>query len=171
MKKFICILIINSLCLTLIACKNDNFIIQPEQVKEENNEQIMVYLFGEVKYPGLYNVDENTRVYEVIKMAGGFTEYAKIDNLNLARPVNNNEMIVIERVSGRSNNDTNEKLININKATIEELMKLKGIGETRAKAIVNYRNEFGYFSKIDDLLNVKGITENIFNEIKNKITI
>lgn len=170
MKKFICILIINSLCLTLIACKEDNFTINQNEI-EETNEQIMVYLFGEVNYPGLYNVDENTRMYEIIKMAGGFTKYAKIDNLNLARPVNNNEMIIIERISDNNSSDINEKLININKATAEELMKLKGIGETKAKSIVNYRNEFGPFSKIDDLLKVKGITENIFNEIKNQITI
>lgn len=162
MKKVIFILFL----LLLTSCKENDIINYEKTEIIPQESQITVYLYGEVKYPGLYNLDENSRLYELINLAGGFTSNAKIDNLNLARIITNNEMIIIEQIQNQNNN-----LININKATKEELMTLKGIGESKAKAIIAYRLEFGNFQKIDDLLKVKGIGESIYNEIKNQITI
>lgn len=162
MKKTILILFL----LLLTSCKENNIIDYQKTEIIPQESQITVYLYGEVKYPGLYNLDENSRLYELINLAGGFTNNAKIDNLNLARIITNNEMIIIEQIQNQDNN-----LININKATKEELMTLKGIGESKAKEIIAYRLEFGNFQKIEDLLKVKGINESLYNEIKNQITI
>lgn len=162
MKKTILILFL----LLLTSCKENNIIDYQKTEIIPQESQITVYLYGEVKYPGLYNLDENSRLYELINLAGGFTSNAKIDNLNLARIITNNEMIIIEQMQNQDNN-----LININKATKEELMTLKGIGESKAKEIIAYRLEFGNFQKIEDLLKVKGISESLYNEIKNQITI
>lgn len=162
MKKTILILFL----LLLTSCKENNIIDYQKTEIIPQESQITVYLYGEVKYPGLYNLDENSRLYELINLAGGFTSNAKIDNLNLARIITNNEMIIIEQIQNQDNN-----LININKATKEELMTLKGIGESKAKEIIAYRLEFGNFQKIEDLLKVKGINESLYNEIKNQITI
>lgn len=162
MKKTILILFL----LLLTSCKENNIIDYQKTEIIPQESQITVYLYGEVKYPGLYNLDENSRLYELINLAGGFTSNAKIDNLNLARIITNNEMIIIEQIQNQDNN-----LININKATKEELMTLKGIGESKAKEIIAYRLEFGNFQKIEDLLKVKGISESLYNEIKNQITI
>lgn len=162
MKKTILILFL----LLLTSCKENNIIDYQKTEIIPQESQITVYLYGEVKYPGLYNLDENSRLYELINLAGGFTNNAKIDNLNLARIITNNEMIIIEQIQNQDNN-----LININKATKEELMTLKGIGESKAKEIIAYRLEFGNFQKIEDLLKVKGISESLYNEIKNQITI
>lgn len=155
------------LLLFLTSC-DDNIINDYEKTEIiPSSNQITVYLYGEVKYPGLYNIEENSHLYELINLAGGFTQNAKIDNINLARIITNNEMIIIEKLSISNENN----LININTGTVDDLMKLKGIGETKALAIVNYRLENGQFKKIEDLLNVKGISKSLFDEIKDKITI
>lgn len=153
--------------LLLCSCK-ENIItdFEKEEITFPLN-QITVYLYGEVKYPGLYSIDENTNLYELINLAGGFTNNANIDNINLARIISNNEMIIIEKKSTINKNN----LININTATKEELMKIKGIGESKANEIIKYRTNYGNFKNIDDLLKVKGISKTLFDEIKNQITI
>lgn len=174
LKTIYFLLLISYLASHLISCSKDEFIKEEASSEPKIYEQIIVYLYGEVKYPGLYNVDENTRVYELIEMAGGFTKNAKIGNLNLARILNNNEMIIVDKkeetTGDNEGNDKNQK-ININQADKTELMKLKGIGESKAEAIIDYRNKYGYFTKLEDLLKVKGISEKILNAIKDQVTI
>ena len=83
------------------------------------------------------------------------------------------ETIVVDREIC-TNNDTNnvvDDIISINNASVEELMKLDGIGESKAKAIVEYRNTNGAFSKIEDIMNVSGIGQKAFDAIKDKITV
>lgn len=164
-KKYLFILLI--IILTLFSCSDNPIINESSETKEEQNEQITVYICGEVKYPGIYNIDDKSRLYDLINLAGGFTKDAKINEINLARFLNNNEMIIIEKV----NENNQSKQININQATKEELMRLKGIGESKAIAIINYRKEVGMFTNISDLLKVKGISETIYNEIKDQITV
>lgn len=163
------IFLVMIICLlgSVTSCSDNSAIYEEESGNISEPTQITVYLYGEVKYPGLYNITENTRLYDLIIKAGGFTEDANLNNLNLARMVNNNEMIIIEKQESKQESN----YININLATKEELMTLKGIGEAKAAAIITYRNEVGYFQDIRDLLKVKGISESVFNEIKNQITV
>lgn len=149
---------------------------------------VYVYVTGQVKNPGVYQVNENARLYEVIDLAGGFTKKAAENALNLAEKVCDGQHIVVmskseynemgqndaqtthnKEVSG-SDETAEADLVNINTATKEELMTLPGIGESKAVAIVNYREENGAFSSIQDIMQVSGIKEAAFSQIKDLIT-
>lgn len=147
---------------------------------ETNEENIYVYVLGAVHRPGVIEVSENSRVFEVIEHAGGTTNLADLDKINLASIVQDEEKIIIPfLVSGDSTENINEKyynssktsLININSAEQSELEKLAGIGESTAKKIIEFRRENGRFKEIDDIMNVSGIGESKFNAIKNDITV
>ena len=158
----------------------------PAKEVEEASKKYPIYITGEIKNPGIYHVKENTYVYEVIEMAGGFTEEAAKTYINLAAKVNleshiyvpninDNEIEVLSNFSNNSytglgNNTSKNSLININKASLEELKTLPGIGQAMAERIINYRKESGDFKSIEELMNISGIKENKFNSIKDLIT-
>ncbi len=145
----------------------------------KNVKTIFVYVSGEVRNPGVYELSEDSRVFEAIEMAGGFTGDADSDSLNLAGNLHDGDHIHVgkpgESVSSQSgmNGTSSEKegLININTATSEELESLSGIGPAKAAAIIAYREEHGAFKKITDLLKVPGIGEKLYEMIKNRITV
>ena len=145
-----------------------------------------------INNPGVYEVDSNLRVNDVIELAGGLKEGADTSNINLAKLVSDEMTIIIystEEVLEKfkrevcicncpyiqndacinSNNDDN--LININTAGIEELTTLTGIGDVKAEAIIKYRSEVGKFKTKEELLNVEGIGEALFEKIKDNITV
>lgn len=128
-------------------------------------EYIHVEIKGSVKYPGVYEVKNDTIMMDLIDLAGGTLFNANLDNINLASKLVDNQLIIIPSITEVST------LININKASIEELMTLEGIGESKAEAIIKYRNEVGLFTSIDEVKNVKGIGESLFEKIKAYITI
>ncbi len=168
------------------------------------NKEVYVQLCGAVKAPGVYKISSASRVFEAIELAGGATEEADVDSVNLARPVADEMKIYVptkEEVEN-SNGDYfweyNDKtfeneasdsedfynnsdggdsygkddgLININEATKEKLMELPGIGEAKAEAIINYREENGSFNDISDIMNISGIKEAAFDKIKDLIKI
>ena len=166
-----------------------------EETKEEN---ITVDVKGEVNKPGVYKLPVGSRVIDAIKISGGTTKKADTSLLNLSKILTDENVIIVynkysqqtvkyvEKECNCSNNDgcinnnnvvgndsessTNEK-ISINKATKEELMKLSGIGESKALDIINYRNENGLFKSIEDLKQISGIGEKLFEKIKDQITI
>lgn len=113
-------------------------------------------------------------INDVIELAGGLTYQADISKINLVEIINDNKKIVISRVT---NNETKEEpkkednKININTCTKSDLMKLSGIGSTKAQAIINYRDKNGKFKKIEDLLKVNGIGEALLLQIKEYITV
>ena len=140
-----------------------------------------VYVTGAVKYPGVYEVPSDTRVFQVIDKAGGFSEGADIESLNLASTVQDGSVIRVNDVSRKAGNDAlndisdgamaGNGLININTASLAELTGINGIGESRAQAIIAYREENGYFSTIEDIKKVSGIKDGLFNKIKDQITV
>ena len=143
---------------------------------EKNEEKLFcVYVCGQVQAPGIYMVSEGSRLYEVFIQAGGFTEEAATDYWNQARLLKDGEMIYVpskEEVKNHSlegesgyQTDSSDK-VNINTASKEELMSLPGIGETKALAILAYRQEHGAFSTIEELKEVEGIKEAVFAKIK-----
>ena len=162
------------------------------ETKASAEAQIYVYVCGAVNAPGVYQLPENSRVFAAIDAAGGLREDAETRSLNLAEWLEDGMQITVytsEEVAGgeaasisggkgtstgtaseNSGQDTSGK-VNINTATVEELMTLSGIGESRAADIIAYRNEHGAFSDIQEITNVSGIGEKSFAKIKDQITV
>ena len=132
--------------------------------------KIYVYVSGCVASPGVYIMPEGSRVYDAVNAAGGVTEEGDESRINLVNIISDGERITVPFSAEYSEDsgDTN-KLININRASVSELTALPGIGETRAKAIVSYRDKHGTYSKIQDIMKVSGIKEGTFEKIKDYI--
>ena len=184
----------------------DNQVVINEVEKVEvdlKDDLVYVDIKGAVKKPGVYKINSDKKIIDVITIAGGLMENANTDNINLSKKVTDEMVIIIytnEEVKnsnivdtvikvidkecvcpniqndGCINTEINDSItnvnniININTATLEELMSINGLGEAKAKAIIKYREENGYFKIIDDLLNVSGIGEALFEKIKEYIT-
>ena len=145
--------------------------------------QIYVYICGAVNNPDVYQADEGSRLFELIEMAGGFTPEADRASLNLARSVTDGEQIRVlteeEAAQGMtlvSENATmrtaaDNGLVNINTASLAELTSVSGIGESRAQAIIDYREKNGGFQSVEDIKKVDGIKDGLFSKIKDYITI
>lgn len=149
-----------------------------------------------MKSPGVYELTSDSRLYEAIQMAGGFTDEAAGEALNQAEKIEDGSRIYVptkeEAKAGTENNGTfvqnadNEKTdatkstdagstadgkVDINTAGKDELMTLSGIGEAKADAIIRYRDEHGKFQKIEDLMEVEGIKDGVFQKVKDQIKI
>lgn len=184
----------------------DNQVVINEVEKVEvdlKDDLVYVDIKGAVKKPGVYKINSDKKIIDVITIAGGLMENANTDNINLSKKVTDEMVIIIytdEEVKnsnivdtvikvidkecvcpniqndGCINTEINDSItnvnniININTASLEELMSINGLGEAKAKAIIKYREENGYFKIIDDLLNVSGIGEALFEKIKEYIT-
>ena len=167
----------------------DETITTKEVVKEEG---FYVDIKGAVKKPGVYQVTADMIVNDLIKLAGGLNKNAYTKNINLASKLKEGMVVYIYNKS-EINNTTNkivnditcttevikydEKttteasgLININTASKDALMTLTGIGESKAIAIIEYRNKTP-FNTIEDIMNVSGIGESAFAKIKSNITV
>ncbi len=140
---------------------------------------ICVHVTGYVHNPGVYQLREGSRVYEAVEIAGGFTDEADTEFLNLASVLQDGQQIHVysksESVTAQTTyyssgtDASGNVLININTASKEQLMTLPGIGESRADSIIDYREENGGFSSIEDIMNVSGIKEAAFKKIKDYI--
>lgn len=147
-------------------------------LNEESNNFICVHITGYVVNPGVYDVAKGARIYEVVRLAGGFLPEADESYLNLAAVVVDGQKIQVlskeEAATAKpfvspSESETSTKLININTATKEELMQLPGIGESRALSIISYREKNGGFKEISDIMKISGIKEAAFDKIKDYI--
>ena len=151
-----------------------------ENINEEKN-KIIIHIAGEVNNPGIVKLKENARIADAIEEAGGITNEADLNEVNLAYILLDGQKIYIPNKNDKQEkiiventeeiNNTNIKKININTATIEELQKLPGVGESMAKKIIAYRIQNGKFTKIEDIKNVNGIGEAKFNNIKEFIIV
>ncbi|MDT7944282.1 MAG: helix-hairpin-helix domain-containing protein [Dehalococcoidia bacterium] len=128
---------------------------------------VRVYVVGSVRQPGVYALWEGARWMDALEAAGGPTEDADLEAVNLARRVRDEDLIVIPRrgQEGRS------ALVNINTASARELEALPGIGPVRAEAIVRSRQEEGPFQSIDDLVTRMLIPRSVLEDIKDKVTV
>lgn len=160
-----------------------------EEDKEESGEEpgsIFVYVCGQVAAPGVYELPGDARVYQAIEMAGGTLEGASPESLNLAQQAEDGQKIYVpteeEAQTGAALQDTMGGAqdtasdqaagkVNLNTAGLEELMTLTGIGQTRAEAILAYREEEGDFRSPEDIMNVEGIKEGIYEKLKDEITV
>lgn len=139
-------------------------------------EQVAVYVCGAVAEPGVYYLPADSIKQDALDAAGGFIEGAVTTYVNLAEKVSDGEQIYFPFVDELSDSysplgERNDGKININQATVEELMTLPGIGENKAKAIITYREEYGAFQTIEDITNIPGIKEGIYDNIKDYIVV
>lgn len=178
----------------LTSCNNDSDINLGKSQTETNEtldnettesistiqveEYVTVFISGCVNKPDVYTLKKGAIVKDVLDMAGGFSESACRDYVNLAKELEGGEHIIIPDIEAVKNSEvlipegekTENSLVNINTATKEELMNLPGIGERKAEAIIEYRNN-SKFVAIEDIMNITGIKEAAFNKIKDKICI
>ena len=163
----------------------------PEAESEEREadvaQTLVVYVCGAVNQPGIYELSTDGRLYEAITLAGGFSADADPAYHNLARTVSDGERIYIlsvaetklltteQKVTGEEGETAVSKngtvLINLNTATAEQLTSLPGIGEAKAAAILEYRKKVGRFTDTEEIMNVNGIGEAMYEKIKDKITV
>lgn len=158
-------------------------LIETSEKSEEQEEKIIIYITGEVINEGVYELKEGSRIANAIEAAGGTKETANLKNVNLAYELEDGEKIYIPNINeeaeeiiqdentGIINEENKEAIININKADTEELQELSGIGESTAKSIIKYREENGKFNTIEDIMNVPGIGESKFENIKEQIKV
>ncbi len=145
--------------------------------EEKNDTKIAVYITGQINKPGVYYIKEGSRLDDLVKEAGGLTNDANIDNINLAKKLSDGEKIHIYMIGEEIKEDTENNTtydngkVNINTANSEKLQTLTGIGKATATKIIDYRNEHGNFKNIEELKNVSGIGDSKFNSIKNDICI
>ncbi|MDO4976396.1 MAG: helix-hairpin-helix domain-containing protein [Eubacteriales bacterium] len=192
-KKASFMLLFLGIFLSLTSCKasflsdlsaaEDTFEIRRESkasVSEEKStlaKNVYVHVCGCVKKPGLYAFYEGERIDAAIRAAGGFTKKADEQSVNLAEVLLDGTQIYVRSMQtdgsgkGQPAMDSGEQKININVADQAQLMTLNGIGEGRALAILSYREEKGSFSNIEEIKNVSGIGEAIYDRIKNTITV
>lgn len=148
-----------------------------EEMTTNSSSKYYVYVCGEVLNPGVYELDSNQRVIDAIKLAGGTLEDANLEALNLATLVKDGEKIYIPSINdlefetNPSGAASVSSKININTATKDQLMTLPGIGESRALAIIAYRDDKGKFISIEDIKNVSGIKDAAYNKIKDLICV
>lgn len=141
--------------------------------------QILVHVCGEVKNPGVYGFSPGSRVIDAVEAAGGFTKKADPESLNLAEELADASKIRVlsvdesdkKEAAGGDGAQPGDGRVDLNTATLEELMSLPGIGQKRAEAILALRQEKGVFQKTEDLLDAEGIKEGIFRKIKDLIKV
>lgn len=196
-KKIGCVLLTSLPLLVFLACgtvkdtvgledlqskseyKNDEATAAKEEmlVTQENTpETVYVHICGEVISPGVYQVSAESRIYDVLLLAGGFTEDAAQEAVNLAEVVTDGMQVIIpSKEEWQEEKDALEKkrsgMVNLNTASLEELCTLPGVGESRAQDIIAYRVSHGEFKTIEEIMQVSGIKEGLYEKIQSKIYI
>ena len=173
---------------------NDNIIIST--ISDDQKKFIFIDVKGAIKKPGVYKLENGSRVIDAINIAGGLLKDSNTQHMNLSSVLKDSDIIKVYTNKEIENAQKEDKIevikpciceevicennileekdnnkININNASVEELDSLNGIGEAKAKAIFEYRKSNGNFLKIEDIMNVNGISESIFEKIKDYITI
>lgn len=219
-KEIVIISLVILLCIILsilfISEYKDSSIVETEYVTLLSNDEvedeisvetIFVDIKGEIKTPGVYEMENGERVIDLIEKAGGLTDKSYTRNINLSKILTDECVVIVNSIdeinvetikcesvsecvcedlsdvcleekdvltdnliSDDSDYVEENKIININKATEEELMALPGIGESKANNIIEYRNE-NKFNNIDDIKNVSGIGDSVYEKIKDLITV
>ena len=154
-----------------------------KEVKEEPVEQdlITVDVKGAVKSPGIYDLSVGSRVNDAVQKAGGLTEEADSKSLNLAQKVSDEALVYVptkgeeaasqQAGSGAPSSTSKDKKVNLNKASLEELKQVKGLGGKRAQDIIDHRESNGKFKSVDELKKVSGIGAKTIEKLKDYVTV
>ena len=149
-----------------------------EKAENRHDEKIFVDVKGAVKHPGVFETTKDKRVRDLIEEAGGLLDDADTSTLNLSQKVKDQMVIYVlkhgekpKQISDGGSSSSNTDVININTANKEQLMKISGVGKTKAEAIISYREKNGDFKKKEDITKVQGIGKATFEKIKDKIEV
>lgn len=159
--------------------------ILPQEVEDKTTVSTVIYVDvkGEVHHPGVYQMKAENRVKDLIEAAGGFTPLADDQKLNLAQLLEDQMVIVVPKKGEEVNSElaqapTSQKKevgkegkVNINTATVEELKTLKGIGEKKAEAIIEYRKKNGSFKNKEELMKVRGIGKKLYESFQERVIV
>ena len=153
-----------------------------KEEKEESPEQdlITVDVKGAVKSPGIYDLPVGSRVHDAVQKAGGLTDEADSKSLNLAQKISDEALVYVptkgeeaasqQATSGTSPSTSKDKKVNLNKASLEELKQVKGLGGKRAQDIIDHREANGKFKSVDELKKVSGIGAKTIEKLKDYVT-
>ena len=153
-------------------------LVEKTEVSTTQETVIFVDIKGAVKNPGVYQMKVGDRVKDALDAAGGLTEEADSQKVNLVKRLEDQMVIVVPKVgeeaeeipAGETRKEaTKEGKVNINTATVEELKTLKGVGEKKAEAIIEYRKKNGSFKTKEDLMKVRGIGKKLFDSFQERI--
>ena len=137
---------------------------------------LTVYVCGAVVHPGVYELPAQSRVYEAVALAGGMSEEAALTAVNQAELLADEQMIVIPTVEEQQAETAGtgmdeQGIVNINTADLEELKTLPGIGDSKARSIISYREKNGAFGAVQDIKNVDGIGDGVFAKLEGCIKV
>ena len=150
---------------------------QKEEVVEQD--LITVDVKGAVKSPGIYDLPVGSRINDAVQKAGGLTDNADSKSINLAQRISDEALVYVptkeeatsqETQSSASNTKENKK-VNLNKASLEELKQVKGLGAKRAQDIIDHRESNGKFKSVDELKKVAGIGAKTIEKLKEYVTV
>lgn len=168
----------------VVAVSKDS--LTEKEVKEEKEEPveqdlITVDVKGAVKSPGIYDLPVGSRVNDAVQKAGGLNEQADSKSLNLAQKVSDEALVYVptkgeeaasqQTASGTASSTSKEKKVNLNKASLEELKQVKGLGGKRAQDIIDHREANGKFKSVDELKKVSGIGAKTIEKLKDYVTV
>ena len=160
------------------AVVETTMLAEKTEVSTTQEAVIFVDIKGAVKNPGVYQMKAGDRVKDALDAAGGLTDEADSQKVNLAQRVEDQMVIVVPKVGeevteipagGTSKEAAKDGKVNINTATVEELKTLKGVGEKKAEAIIEYRKKNGSFQTKEDLMKVRGIGKKLFESFQERI--
>ena len=193
--KLYILMILISCMVALTACGETSYLMVEEDtdLADETSDDepsgvdvqdsIIIYVAGAVRTPGVFTLPEGSRIADAIEAAGGLADDADIDDVNLAERISDGQKITIytaeeaETVRLAAAEEASEGgitadgRVNINTASKEELMTLAGIGESKAEAIIDYREDKGSFSDIAEVKNISGIKDGVYAKIEDNITV
>ena len=161
-----------------VAVVETTALAEKTEVSTTQEAVIFVDIKGAVKNPGVYQMKSGDRVKDALDAAGGLTGEADSQKVNLAQRVEDQMVIVVPKVGeeateipvgGTSKEAAKDGKVNINTATVEELKTLKGVGEKKAEAIIEYRKKNGSFKTKEDLMKVRGIGKKLFESFQERI--
>jgi competence protein ComEA len=140
---------------------------------------LLVHVAGRVRHPGVYQLHQGDRVIDAIQAAGGTLRGADLRSINLAAPLTDGEQVVVLRKgagsvavpAGSGSAGAGSQLVNLNTATLDQLEALPGIGPVLAQRILDYREQHGPFTSIDDLSNVSGIGDAHMEDLRALVTV
>ncbi len=170
---------------TVETAVSQEIIAAAEESEPPTQAVYFVHVCGQVNAPGVYEMGPGSRIYEAVELAGGFSTEADSQYLNLAQEIVDGMKIEVptkeqaaewavsgKAVSGGAGSATVQAAkVNINTAGREELMTLRGIGASRADDIIRYRETYGPFERIEDIMNISGIKDAAFQKIKDSISV
>ena len=165
----------------VVAVSKDSSTEKEEKEEPVEKDLITVDVKGAVKAPGIYDLPVGSRVNDAVQKAGGLTEQADSKSLNLAQKISDEALVYVptkgeesasQQVgSGTASSTSKEKKVNINKASLEELKQVKGLGGKRAQDIIDHRESNGEFKSVDELKKVSGIGAKTIEKLKDYVTV